>query len=357
MFILDAHLDLSMNAIDWNRNLRLPTSAINEREAGQTDKPGRGFSTVSLPELRKGNVGLVVATQIARYVAPGNPLPGWHSPEQAWAHTQAQLVWYREMEAAGEMRQVASLASLEAFLADWQDERVAQDEKPIGYILSLEGADSLVTPDYVEMAWHYGLRAVGPAHYGPGRYANGTDASGRMGREGLALLEKMESLGIILDVTHLCDDAFWQALDHFSGPVWASHNNCRALVPHNRQFSDEQLRELISRGAVIGAALDDWMLVPGWVRGVSLPAAMNCYLSRVVDHIDHICQLVGNARHVGIGSDLDGGFGREQSPADLETIADLQQLPDLLIRRGYSTGDVEGIMHGNWLRFLRNAWR
>jgi membrane dipeptidase len=178
-----------------------------------------------------------------------------------------------------------------------------------------------------------------------------------MGREGLALLEKMESLGIILDVTHLCDDAFWQALDHFSGPVWASHNNCRALVPHNRQFSDEQLRELISRGAVIGAALDDWMLVPGWVRGVSLPAAMNCYLSRVVDHIDHICQLVGNARHVGIGSDLDGGFGREQSPADLETIADLQQLPDLLIRRGYSTGDVEGIMHGNWLRFLRNAWR
>jgi membrane dipeptidase len=345
-----------MNAIDWNRNLRLPVSAINQREAGQTDKPGRGGATVSLPELRKGDVGLVVATQIARYVAPGNPLPGWHSPEQAWAHTQAQLAWYQEMEAAGEMRQIANLASLEAFLADWQDEAVAQDEKPIGYILSLEGADSLVTLDHADIAWACGLRAIGPAHYGPGRYANGTDGSGKMGREGLALLEKMESLGMILDVTHLCDDAFWQALDHFAGPVWASHNNCRTLVPHNRQFSDEQLRELISRGAVIGAALDAWMLVPGWVRGISTPAAVNCDLSSVVDHIDHICQLAGNARQVGIGSDLDGGFGREQSPADLETIADLQQLPGLLSRRGYSPADIEGIMHGNWLRFLRNAW-
>ncbi|MEY3368763.1 MAG: hypothetical protein RI973_1918 [Bacteroidota bacterium] len=356
MFVFDAHLDLSMNAIDWNRNLRLPVSAINQREAGQTDKPGRGGATVSLPELRKGDVGLVVATQIARYVAPGNPLPGWHSPEQAWAHTQAQLAWYQEMEAAGEMRQIANLASLEAFLADWQDEAVAQDEKPIGYILSLEGADSLVTLDHADIAWACGLRAIGPAHYGPGRYANGTDGSGKMGREGLALLEKMESLGMILDVTHLCDDAFWQALDHFAGPVWASHNNCRTLVPHNRQFSDEQLRELISRGAVIGAALDTWMLVPGWVRGISTPAAVNCDLSSVVDHIDHICQLAGNARQVGIGSDLDGGFGREQSPADLETIADLQQLPGLLSRRGYSPADIEGIMHGNWLRFLRNAW-
>ena len=356
MFIFDAHLDLSMNAIDWNRNLRLPVSAINQREAGQTDKPGRGGSTVSLPELRRGNVGLVVATQIARCVAPGNPLPGWHSPEQAWAHTQAQLAWYQEMEAAGEMRQIANLASLEAFLAGWQDEAVPQDEKPIGYILSLEGADSLVTLDHVEIAWACGLRAIGPAHYGPGRYANGTDASGRMGREGLALLEKMESLGMILDVTHLCDDAFWQALDHFSGPVWASHNNCRTLVPHNRQFSDEQIRALISRGAVIGAALDDWMLVPGWERGVSSPAVMNCDLSKVVDHIEHICQLAGNASHVGIGSDLDGGFGREQSPADLETIADLKKLPGLLSRRGYSSADIEGIMHGNWLRFLRKAW-
>jgi membrane dipeptidase len=127
-------------------------------------------------------------------------------------------------------------------------------------------------------------------------------------------------------------------------------------VPHNRQFSDAQLKELINRGAVIGGALDAWMLVPGWVRGRSTPKAMNCNLEALLNHLDHICQLAGNALHIGIGSDLDGAFGREQCPYDLETIADLQRLPELLTKRGYAPSDIENVMHGNWLRFLRNAW-
>ena len=161
---------------------------------------------------------------------------------------------------------------------------------------------------------------------------------------------------MILDATHLCDDSFWEALDYFGGPVWASHNNCRALVDHNRQFSDEQLKELIARDAVIGGPLDAWMMVPNWVRGKSTPEAMYCTLSVMIDHLDHICQLAGNARHIGIGSDLDGAFGKEQSPADLETIADLQKIPDLLRQRGYTEDDVANVMHGNWLRFLRRVW-
>ncbi|GEO04711.1 peptidase [Adhaeribacter aerolatus] len=355
MFSIDAHLDLAMNAMEWNRDLRQSVHQIREREAGKTDLPDRGKGTVAFPELRQGNIGLVVATQIARFVAPDNPLPGWHSPEQAWAQTQAQLAWYRAMEEAGELVQIKDLPGLENHLHLWQQDGAAET-KPIGYILSLEGADSILTPAHLERAYAQGLRAVGLAHYGTGRYANGTDATGGLGPQGKDLLKEMERLNIILDATHLCDDSFWEALDHFNGSVWASHNNCRALVNHNRQFSEEQLRELINRGAVIGCVMDAWMVVPGWERGKSTPEEMNCNLDKVLDHLDYICQLAGNALHVGIGSDLDGAFGKEQSPYDLETIADLQRIPVLLAQRGYSDADIQNIMHGNWLRFLRRAW-
>lgn len=344
-----------MNALEWNRDLRQSVMDIRKREEGLTDKPDRAKGTVAFPELRKGNIGLVVATQIGRYVAPDNPLPGWHSPEQAWAQTQGQLAWYKSMEAAGEMVMITNKAELEEHLALWMNND-PNEHKPIGYILSLEGADSLVTPQYLETAYGYGLRAVGPAHYGPGRYANGTDATGHLNEQGRTLIREMDRLGTILDATHLCDDAFWDAMEIFKGPVWASHNNCRALVNHNRQFSDEMIRTLIDRGAVIGGALDAWMMVPGWVRQQSTPEGMNCNLETLIDHLDHICQLAGNSLHIGIGTDLDGAFGKEQCPYDLETIADLQKIPTLLSNRGYSATDIENVMHGNWLRFLRDAW-
>jgi membrane dipeptidase len=334
MFIIDAHLDLSMNAMEWNRDLRLPVHALRKREEGLTDKPDRAKGTVSLPELRKGNIGLVVATQIARYVAPGNSLPGWHSPEQAWAQTQAQLHWYKAMEEAGEMVQVSDINSLEKQVAVWNDNAIPNHTKPIGYILSLEGADSLVTLDHLHRAYAYGLRAVGPAHYGPGRYANGTDARGGLNVQGKALLKEMQQLNIILDATHLCDDAFWNAMDLFNGTIWASHNNCRALVNHNRQFSDEMIKILIDKKAVIGVALDAWMMVTGWERSISDPVQMNCGLEKIIDHIDHICQLSGNSLHAAIGTDLDGAFGKEQCPYDRENI-----------------------MHRNWLRILHEAWK
>lgn len=355
MITVDAHLDLSMNALEWNRDLTRPVSEINAREKGLTDKPDRGNATVSLPELRKGNIGLVVATQIGRYVAPENPLPGWHSPEQAWAQTQGQLAWYQAMVEKGEMAQIRNLEQLESHLALWEN-GTENSSKPVGFILSLEGADSIVNLDYLEKAYESGLRALGPAHYGPGRYAFGTDSSAPLNEQGKALVRKMDELGIILDATHLCDQAFWDALEIYQGPVWASHNNVRALVDHNRQFSDEMIKALTDRGAVIGGAFDAWMLSPGWVRGKSTPKERNVTIATVLDHLDHICQVAGNANHIGIGSDLDGAFGTEQSPADLETIADLQKIPDLLRKRGYSESDVKKVMGENWLNFLKRIW-
>ncbi|GGG73370.1 peptidase [Parapedobacter pyrenivorans] len=355
--IFDAHLDLAMNAIEWNRDISRPLAEIRQCERNLEDKPDRGKGTVCLPELRKGNVGLVVATQLARVNESSYGPTTWNSAQQAWAMTQAQLAWYREMEAMGEMVQITDLSGLDKHLALWNDEEIAEGEKPIGYILSLEGADSLVNIDYLYRAYEYGLRALGLSHFGPGRYADGTKTAGRIHPQGLELMKVMGELNMILDVTHLTDGGFNQALDMYEGPLWASHHNVRQLVPNQRQLTDEQIKKLVGRGAVIGGMLDCWALDIRFIDMVSDPWQLDIRLEQLVDHWDHICQIAGNTNHIGIGSDLDGIFGTEQSPWDLDSIVDLQKFEDVLRRRRYSEADIDNIFHGNWLRFLRNAWK
>lgn len=333
------------------------TSAIGDSESRNAhDRQTRSRAgTVCLPELRKGKVGLVVATQLARYSPPDSPLPGWKSPYQAWAMTQAQLAWYREMEALGEMKQITTKKELHQLVTLWQDESVPDEKKPIGYLLNLEGADSLVSVDYLEKAHGYGLRALGLSHFGPGRYAPGTKTEGPLTDLGKELLKAMETYHLILDVTHLTDTGFEEAVESYGGPIWASHHNVRKLVPNQRQLTDSQIKKLISRGAVIGGMLDCWAMDIRFIDTVSDPWQLDIRLEHLVDHWDHICQLAGNSEHIGIGSDLDGIFGTEQSPWDLNSIADLQKFEGILDKRGYTSQDIDNIFHGNWLRFLDNA--
>ena len=355
-FIVDAHLDLSMNALEWNRDLTQPLDDIRLREMNLKDKNDRGKGTVCLPELRKGRVGLVVSTQLGRVTPKGSPLGGWHSPQQAWANTQGQLAWYKEMEALGEMVQVTDRTSLIAHLELWQKEDVEDDHKPIGYILSLEGADSLVDISYLEKAKAYGLRAIGLSHFGPGRYAPGTKKEGGLTNAGKQLLKEIQRLDLILDVTHLTDQGFVEAMNLYSGPVWASHHNVRKIVPNQRQLTDDQIKQLIQRNAVIGGMLDCWAMDIRFIDMVSDPWQLDIKLEKLIDHWDHICQIAGNSRHIGIGSDLDGIFGTEQSPWDLNSIADLQKFEYLLNKRGYSDQDIDNIFHQNWIDFLLNVW-
>ena len=351
-FIFDAHLDLSMNALEWNRDLTRPIEEINLREKFLNDKPDRGNATVCLPELKNGNIGLCVATLIARYVKPKNKLPGWNSPYQAWAQTQGQLSWYRAMEEKGEMVQITNISDLNKHLTIWKENKL---NSPVGYILSLEGADSILSMEHLEIMYKKGLRAIGPAHYGPGTYAFGTDSDGKIGEKGKRLLKKIEELNLILDVTHLSDISFWESIETFNGPIWASHSNCRSLVPNKRQLSDDQIKVLISKGAIIGMTLDAWMMVPNWKRGVTDPIKKRLFLEKIIDHIDHVCQLSGNSNHVGIGSDLDGGFGKEQCPQDINSIADLQKINKLLKKRGYENEDINKILSQNFINFLFNV--
>lgn len=348
--IFDSHLDLGLNGVDWNRDLRMAVADIRvqERAAGMT-APGRQTNTVSFPELRTAGVGVGVATVLARQEQAIDHPFGYTTPEACAAVAMSHLAYYRAMERTGWMKPIRTRKDLQQHVAAYQ---ANPDETPFGYILSMECADAVLDPDHIHEWYDHGLRAIGLTHYGANRYGGGTRSEVGLALDAIPLLAHIERLGIALDMTHLSDKAFWQVADRFGGRVLASHQNARTFCDWQRQFSDDQLRYVIRRGGVVGAALDAVMLQPGWVRGVSKAEVT---LDRVVDNIDHVCQLAGDAAHAGIGSDLDGGYGSEQTPADLDTIADLRKIPDLLAKRGYSAADVEAIMWGNWVRFFGEA--
>jgi membrane dipeptidase len=324
-----------------------------------TDHPARGNATVSLGEMRRGQMAVCLATMLIHARPDLRPSEGHkrvslehNSMAGAHAIAKGQLAYYRLLENQGNVSIIDSREGLTAHWNRWAADPNAgtAGRLPVGIILAMEGADAITTPTQVHLWFDDGLRVVGPVHYGHNQYACGTGESGPLTTEGIQLLRELDRLKYILDVTHLSDQGFFQAVNVFTGPLIASHQNCRSLVPGDRQFSDEQLRTLIDRDAVIGAAFDNWMLVPNWTTGRT--PRREATLERIADHIDHVCQLAGNHRHAAIGTDLDGGYGSEQSPIEIDTIADVQELADVLARRGYSSEAIDAIFHGNWLRFF-----
>jgi membrane dipeptidase len=358
--IIDAHLDLAMNALQGKRDLRLDLPALRAAEAGHGARgpAGLGTAMVTFPEMRACRMAVSCATLIARVARDGSSI-SYPTQEVAAASAHGQLAYYRLLEKAGVLRVLADAPALDAHLAAWEALPADRpgglaDPPPLGVIIAMEGADPILGPDDVPAWWDAGLRVVSLAHYGLSTYAHGTGTSGGLTDAGRRLLPALAAAGIILDVTHLADQSWHEALDLFAGPVLASHSNCHALVPGERQSDDAALRRVIERDGVIGAALDAWMLYPGWIKGETPNTVVG--LAAVADQIDHVCQLAGDARHAAIGSDLDGGYGWEQCPHDLPSIAGLLRVGDLLGARGYSADDVASIMWRNWARLFRAAW-
>lgn len=358
MLIIDSHLDLAWNAMQGNRDLLQSVYTIRTQEGHTNGVGGNGQGTVALPEMRKGRIFLAVVTLMARHTGRAAPNIDYGSQAQASATAQGHLAYYRELEAHGHVRIVTDQPGLDQHVAEWEAWELAGADPAqsprLGFIISMESADPIWQPSQLDQWYAAGLRLIGPTHYGPGRYAGGTATEIGISALGKQLLTAMRRVGVILDMTHFSDQAFWQALDHYDGAIIASHQNCRTLVPHQRQFDDNQLKAIIGRDGVISAAFDNWMIRSGWSLRTRQETPVT--IAHVVDHIDYVCQLAGNARHAAIGSDLDGGFGREQSPGDLDTIADLQKVAEILRTRGYSETDIASIMHGNWLRVLRKQW-
>lgn len=350
MLIVDSHNDVAYNAIEWNRDLTQSILRIREAEAGMAQK-GRGLGVVSFEELRKGDIGLLFVTMGCRIASLGKRFSGVRNQDIAYAKCRGELAYYRLMESKGVLRQVKDRPSLDDHLKRWAADAASS---PLGFVLTMEGADGIVSPDQIPEWWEEGLRIVSLCHYGVSSYSHGTQAPGGLTARGRPMLKAMEKAGMLLDLTHLADQAFWESLDAFGGRVLATHNCCRALCNHDRQFDDQQVRAIVERAGVIGVAFDDWMLSPLWDHHAIDNTGIS--LNTVVDHIDHICQLAGNCNHAGIGTDLDGGYGKEQAPCDLDTIADLQKIPALLEKRAYAAEDIAKIMHGNWISFLRSSW-
>ncbi len=369
MLIFDWHLDLAWNALEWDRDLTRSVAEIRARElALGRSGPGRGTNTVSLPALRAGNVAMVSATLLARHDREPPPFPaqlprsGFGTAEAATASAVGQLAYYRVLERRGLARIIRDRSTLNDHVARWESwlvegiERTAvEDEPPVGLVISMEGADPILAPEDLAEWWDAGLRIISLSHFGISRYSHGTGSPGPLSPLGPPLLAAMDRIGMILDLTHLADEAMDQAFDLFQGPVLASHHNCRALVDRQRQLRDRDIRRIAARQGVIGTAFDAWMLDIDCRQGTT-GARHAATLESVADQIDHICQVTGSACHAALGTDLDGGFGTEQSPNDLDTIADLVRIPELLSRRGYADADVTRIMHRNWLDLLRRAW-
>jgi membrane dipeptidase len=351
--IIDAHLDLAWNALSYNRDLTLAVDQLRQREAGMADQKCRGHVTLTLPELRHARLAVCLGTLLARVNPAVRPEKGFSRTDLDYAHpfiahavAQGQLAWYRALE---KQEQFSIITSSGQLAIHWEHWRRYESDAPVGLILSMEGADPILTPDHLNDWFQQGLRVIGLAHYGQGRYAGGTGCDTSLTPAGVDLLHAMTKLNMILDVTHLCDKSLYQAIDVFSGPVLASHHNCRAIVDNTRQLSDEQIKRLIDRRAVIGVALDACMIDPVWFKERS---NKDIPLDRLADHIDHICRIAGNARHVALGTDLDGGFGCEETPHDLNTYSDLQKLTSILSARGYIDQDVNNIFYQNWLDFF-----
>ncbi|MBK6324428.1 MAG: membrane dipeptidase [Chloroflexi bacterium] len=352
MMIVDAHLDIAYNALNHGRS---PLHPISYTRAQEEPDGERGQATVSFPDMRQGGVGLVFGTL---FVTPSHAkIPTladkmvYHNANEAFGYGMKQLDFYhRLVDENQSLRLVTHQAALDEVLASHQDDNPAP---LLGIVPLMEGADPIREPEEAEMWYERGLRLIGLA-WDDTRYATGgwTRTDDGLTKEGYRLLEVMADLGFILDLTHMSEKSTIEALERYEGVTVATHSNCRALVPGTRQLSDTQIRLIGERDGVIGTVLYNAFLQPGWRKGDRKAAVT---LDHVVANIDHVCQVLGSARSVGIGSDLDGGFGAEHIPAELDSIADLGKIGDALLARGYETSDVAGIMSGNWLRILRRA--
>lgn len=363
MLIIDGHEDIAYNALEWGRDIRLSAQVIREREAGtaccesdtpSNDGPG-GIAMSGLPELRRGGFGIIFGVIFAYPLRDTDTSSDCHTQsyrttQEAYRIGQAQLAYYKTLAQEPGISLIGNRTDLRDVLGTWEQSSAENPERPLGIVPLMEGADPIRTPDEAAQWFADGLRIVGPA-WTATRYSGGTFAPGPLTPEGKELLKVMEHTGLILDTSHLAEESFWQALHHFQGPIIASHSNCRVFTPTDRHLSDAMIRALAERNAVIGVVPFNAFLDGTWKRD----NRFETHLEQMVKHIDHICQLTGTARHVGIGSDIDGGFGRDETPVELDTVADLVKLAALLRATGYKEEDILGIMGGNWRRFLEGA--
>ncbi len=342
--IVDAHLDIAWNKLALDREF---TESVADKRAREGSVPahGEGRALVGLPDLLAGNVRIVFATL---YVSPqrtDHPLFGkmYSSPQEAHDQAMEQLAYYGLLAADPRISLIATRKDI--------DPVIHSDMPSVGMVVLMEGADPIVEPSQIKEWFDAGVRIVGTS-WSQTRYAGGTRAPGGLTALGRELLPKMEEIGMILDTSHMAEQSFFEALDIFHGTVIASHSNCRTFVNTDRQLSDDMIRAIVERDGVIGIVVYNRFLKADWDKAALKDGVT---LADVVKHIKHMCDLAGNARHVGIGTDFDGGFGVESAPREIDTVADLGKVGDALAAASFSDQDIANILGLNWIRLLRHG--
>jgi membrane dipeptidase len=356
--LIDAHCDLAWNTLNWGRDYTRSAAETRQRETGSIAVESNGDTLLGWPDYQRGQVALVFSTLFA---APKRTKEGawdklcYSSADEAHQLCMDQLNLYHELTESqpDQFRLIGNSQDLQDHMAAWHNP--TQQSKPVGLVVLMEGAEGIRTAEELE-EWHErGLRLIGLAWSGT-RYAGGTREPGPLTEEGRRLLKAMAEFGFVLDLSHMDEQAAWDALEVYDGSIVATHVNCLALLPNfptNRHYPDLLLRAIIERGGLIGNVPVNSFLKTGWSRK-SGSSREEVPLDDFVAHLDHVCQLAGDSRHAGIGSDFDGGFGVQSVPPEIDTIADLQKIGPLLAGRGYTESDVANVLGQNWLRLLQD---
>jgi membrane dipeptidase len=356
--IIDSHQDLAWNMLTFKRDYTRSVDETRRLEANTLIPERNGECLLGWPEYQRGRVAVIFSTLFA---APARKRELWDTvwyPDFDTAHRlyRDQIFLYRKLSDSypDKFRLVGSRSELDSVIEHWSRPVQNGDGHPVGLIYLMEGAEGIRSPHELAEWYEMGLRLIGLAWAGT-RYSGGTGDPGGLTDDGIKLLSAMMDYNFILDLSHMDEAAALESLDHYGGPIMATHSNCAALMKGadtNRHITDRVLRGLIERDGVNGLLPLNSFLKTGWVRK-SGSRREEVPLDTLIAHIDHVCQLAGNADHAAIGSDFDGGFGVQSIPPELDSIADLQVIASKLMERGFSESDAEKILGGNWLKFLR----
>src|SRR6202142_1854515 len=339
-FIIDSHCDLAWNITAFGRDYTRSAAETRQLEKGTSIPEQNGDSLIGYPDYQRGRVAIVFSTL---YASPMRAKMGDWDKASYSNYDEAHRVYLDQLQLYHQLadsnpdyfRLVLNAKDLRAHMDEWRASE--KENHPVGLIPLMEGADGIRSADELDEWYEMGLRLIGLSWAGT-RYAGGTREPGPLTEDGRHLLKAMENYNFTLDLSHMDEQSVLEALDLYEGPIVATHANCLALLPNfptNRHLSDRVIRGVIERGGIVGIVPLNSFLKSGWSRAHGSPRA-EVPLDVVAAHMDHVCQLAGDARHVGIGSDFDGGFGVQSVPPEIDTIADLQKLVPLLIARGYS---------------------
>jgi membrane dipeptidase len=364
VLIFDGDYPMATLAMKLRRDVTLPLAELRRR-----DRDHENIALASLPEMRKAGMAVAILKVVSDMQREGDTIKGDNPPHRVYAIGKGQVGYYNALERMGELRIIRTRHDLREHLAQWegaQHSEHAHAKLPVGAILGLEGADSVVEPDQLREWWADGIRVVSIGHYGMSPYGGGTGVGTDVGllERGPALLREMDRLGMLLDVTHTSDKSVREALAIFKGELLATHSNCRALCKGERQLPDDILQAVIDRDGVVGASMDTWMLWPqgapdwgtdAWPNNRKYFPRDAVTLEDLVNHMEYVNKMAGDALHSGIGGDTDGQGGRECAPADVDTIVDYHKIEGILRARGRSEAEIENVMWRNWVRLFDRA--